>query len=766
MKRINLTITILILTLSVLHAQKVGVVLSGGAAKGLSHVGVLKALEENEIPIDYVVGTSMGGIIAGSYAAGLSPDQIEQIVLSEDFLRWVNGLPEKGYNHFFHQSDLNPGFLRLNLSLDSILNLQLNTSLASDVSLNFALADLMALASANSHNNFDSLFIPLRVVAADIFTQNEVILKKGLLSDALRATQTVPFFYNPIRVDGKYLFDGGVYNNFPVDIAQKEFAPDIIIGSNVSTKIFNEYPYSIDEKLIARSLLFLLLDKSDPASIPQNGVYIQPNLEGYTSFDFAAVKSLIDSGYAQTIRQMDEIKRKVSRRVTCDDVAEKRNEFNDQNPPFVFNNIKLKGFNSKQSRYIRKVFRFNPKNPKPFYHSRIKSGYFKMVSQDYFNNVYPNILFDTASNKFQLQLTRRPQKNFQVEFGGVIATRDVSNIYLGFNLFNFNNQLFHFYGGFQTGNFYKSAALQTRIDFPFQFYIEPELGYDNWDYLEGDDLLREITPHTVLRRINRKFGVNFGLPLGNFFKTTVSVHGINNIDRYANQNVYVSSDTLDDLRLSGLRSEIRFSSNTLNRKQYASKGTAYSFSAQYFNLKENFVPGSTSFEGQEPARIKHQWFRVKASAEQYFNAGWFRPGYYAEAVFSNQPFFKNYSGTIINAPGFFPMQDSRALLLENFRAFNYLAGGLRNVFSIRNRLEFRLEGYFFKPVEYLREGNNQETNAVTDLKKVYFAGTAGLVLHSPMGPISLSVNYYDDRDNQLGVLLHVGYLLYNKHSVE
>src|SRR5690349_5810319 len=182
MKRINLTITILILSLSVLHAQKVGVVLSGGAAKGLSHVGVLKALEENEIPIDYVVGTSMGGIIAGSYAAGLSPNQIEQIVLSEDFLRWVNGLPEKGYNHFFHQDDINPSFLRLNLSLDSILNLQLNTSLASDVSLNFALADLMALASANSHNNFDSLFIPLRVVAADIFTQNEVILKKGLLS--------------------------------------------------------------------------------------------------------------------------------------------------------------------------------------------------------------------------------------------------------------------------------------------------------------------------------------------------------------------------------------------------------------------------------------------------------------------------------------------------------------------------------------------------------------------------------------------------------
>src|SRR3990170_5484986 len=208
---------------TIVQAQKVGVVLSGGAAKGLAHVGVLRALEENEIPIDYIVGTSMGGIIAGCYAAGMSPDQIENMALSEKFLRLINGLPEKGFNYFYHQSEDNPHFFKLNLSLDSILNLQLNTSIASDVSLNFGLAEMFSQASAICNNNFDSLFVPLRVVASDIFTQNQVILSKGILSDAIRATQTVPFFYNPIRVNGKYLFDGGVYNNFPVDIAVAEF---------------------------------------------------------------------------------------------------------------------------------------------------------------------------------------------------------------------------------------------------------------------------------------------------------------------------------------------------------------------------------------------------------------------------------------------------------------------------------------------------------------------------------------------------------------
>ena len=139
---------LLLLSCSVAFSQRVGLVLSGGAAKGLAHIGVLKALEENEIPIDYVVGTSMGGIISGYYAAGLSPEQIENIALSPEFLRWINGLPETGYNYYFHQSEETPDFLTLNLSVDSILNLQLNTSLASDVSLNFALAESMALASA------------------------------------------------------------------------------------------------------------------------------------------------------------------------------------------------------------------------------------------------------------------------------------------------------------------------------------------------------------------------------------------------------------------------------------------------------------------------------------------------------------------------------------------------------------------------------------------------------------------------------------------
>src|SRR5690606_2671050 len=148
-----------------------------------------------------------------------------------------------------------------------------------------------------------------------------------------------------------YLFDGGVYNNFPVDVLKEEFNPDVIIGCNVSSKIFNEYPYGQDDKLISRSLIYMLLDKSDPSAVPANGVYIQPNLTSYTSFDFNRVRSLIDSGYVQTLRQMDEIKGKIERRISCDSLAERRNQFHNQNPSWRFTGVKFEGFNTKQQRY-------------------------------------------------------------------------------------------------------------------------------------------------------------------------------------------------------------------------------------------------------------------------------------------------------------------------------------------------------------------------------------------------------------------------------
>jgi NTE family protein len=105
-------------------------------------------------------------------------------------------------------------------------------------------------------------------------------------------------------------------------------------------------------------------------------------------------------------------------------------------------------------------------------------------------------------------------------------------------------------------------------------------------------------------------------------------------------------------------------------------------------------------------------------------------------------------------------------MLENFRAFNYISGGIRNVFTIRPKLDFRLEAYVFKPFEYLQQGSDQQVVFNSEFSAFYFAGTAGFVLHSPVGPVSLSFNYYQDDQNPFGILLHAGFLLFNKHPFE
>lgn len=747
------------------YAQKVGLVFSGGAAKGLAHIGVLKALEENEIPIDYVVGTSMGGIVAGCYAAGMSPDQIEALVLSDDFLRWVNGQPEKGFNYYYNKPDDNGSFVRFDLSLDSALSLNINTAIASDLTLNFALAERLAQPTATAKNNFDSLFIPLRVVAAEIFTQTQVILRSGLLSDALRATQTVPLFYSPIRIDGKFLFDGGVYNNFPVDVVRSEFRPEIIIGSNVSSKVYQDYPFGEDEKLISRSLLYMLLDKSDPSKIPSNGVYIQPNLERYTAFDFARAKSLIDSGYVQTLRQMPEIKSRIAPASLrpCDVVAARRNQFNSRNKPLLIDHLRFDGFTPGQQRYISRFFK---RYDRPLNLRDTKAGYFNLMSTRFFQTIYPRI-FLQEDEKFALEFSRRPLNDFQLDFGGVIATRSISHIFLGLNYFYFNRALTHGEANFYAGNFYKSAQLKARINVPNagQFFIEPQAIFNYWDYLQSRDLVFGRFNPTVLRRIDRMVGVSLGRPIGELYRASVHAFHLNNDDEFIDTKVLVSTDTLDELSLDGSRYGLSISTNTLNRKQYADDGTAIRFSIDRFNLLQRWEPGSTSVTAED-VRSQANWWRLRLTLEQYFKRGVYSSGLYLDGIFSNQKPFANYFSTIASAPAFLPLQDSRTLLLRNFRAFNFVAAGWRNVLSLRKNLDFRLEGYLFKPFESIVESRMQQAALVRDITQVYFAGTAGLVLHSPVGPVSLSVNYYDDPANQWNMLLHVGFLVFNRPSLD
>ncbi len=747
------------------YSQKVALVLSGGGAKGLAHVGVLRALEENEIPIDYILGTSMGGVVGGFYAAGYSPDQIQEIILSDDFQRWVNGVLGDNYNFHYFKRENNASWITVNLAVDSSLNATLNSNLASDVALNFALAEMLASQSKKANYDFDSLLVPFRAVASDIFTQNEIVLENGDLSDALRATLSVPFFYRPIKIDEKYLFDGGIYNNFPINVAKEAFNPDIIIGVNVSSKKYETYPFEDDEKLIRQSLLFMLMNKTDISLLDSSDIYIEPNLTNYSSLDFSFARSISDSGYVETQRQMDLIFQKVSRRVSCEDIGKKRMDFNLDLKPLKFKEIGLVGFKSTQRKYIRSLFNINQETLN--IHD-IKSGYYKLVSEEYFKDIYPRIHYDSSSQAFQFDLYGRPRDYLNVEFGGNLASRSISQIFLGLNFSHFNRILFNHSLNFYTGRFYQSFQAKSRINAPlkFQFYLEPEFTYNHWDYLSANEVFIEEKSPTIIKRTDRKAGLTLGFPIGTRGKLVASGSYISNIDRFSNNLNLVSTDTLDQVKLKGYRYSLNFSKSSLNRKQYPSSGSEIYLSFDYFDLLEQYTPGNTSTVEDELEELRN-WLRLKIHVEKYFKSGWYSYGYLVESVLSNQPLLTNFKASKMNASAFYPLNDSRTLFLPHFYAFNYGAVGLRNVFSIKRNLDFRLEGYLFKPFKEIRQkSGSQDPAFLEDWERIYLSASSALVFHSPVGPIAFSLNYYDDPQNRWGVLLHIGYTIFNKRSLE
>ncbi len=746
------------------QAQKVGLVLSGGGAKGLAHIGVLKALEENGIPIDYVVGTSMGGVIGGFYVAGYSPEEIEVIATKENFQDWVRGTLNKEYTYFYSKKEADASFLNVDLFVDSTLTTKLNTNIASDLALNYILAEFLAQASANANNNFDSLFVPYRAVASEVFTQTEEILKKGDLQKATRATMTVPLFYRPIKIDNKYMFDGGIYNNFPVDVVINEFNPDVVIGVNVSSKKFKEYPYKTDDKLLSESFSLVFTNKGDPSRLPDNGIYIEPNLQEFSSLEFHNVKRIIDSGYVKTMALMPEIKASIKSRRDKAQVTHKRSAFKKTIKPLKFGDISIIGCNTYQTKYIKKTF----DKKRPLSINDIKSGYYKLVSENYFKNIIPNILYNKKTGLYDFEI-QSVQKDFvKVSLGGNLATRNISQLFLGVEYDRFNRFLTNYNASFYAGRFYQSANLKARINFPSSnpFYIEPEFRINSWDYVNAKEIIFENQLNTIVNQTDRKFGLNIGMAAGTRGKTIVYGMYFSNTNKFSNTNELISTDTLDRQEFNGIRLGISYNRNSLNRKQYANSGDALSISIDYIDGNEKYEGGNTSLVNSYEQKNR-RWFSARFATEKYFGTEKYHYGYYFETVISNQPFFANYLSTKINATAFYPFQDSKSIFLSNFRAHNYAVGGIRNVLSVNRYLDIRLEGYAFIPLREIIKQTNQEAQySSSKISRVFAAASLSGVYNSQIGPISISFNYYDDPERKFGMLLHVGYLIYNKKSLE
>jgi NTE family protein len=768
----RLTVIILILTqFFAANAQKVGLVFSGGGAKGLAHIGVLKALEENNIPIDYIVGTSMGGIVGGMYASGYSPGEIEKIALSSDFQDWVSGNFKSNFRYFFNKKPENPSFLTAKLQVDTGFNFKLRSNLINDVPLNFALLELFSQASVNAKDDFNNLFVPFRCIVADVLSQEMIPVSKGNLTEAIRGTFTVPLVYRPVKVNDKYVFDGGLYNNFPVDVLKKDFKPDYIIGTNVSSKIFNDYPKENDEKLMNRFLIYMFLSKSDSTSIGKNGSYIQPDLAGFSTTNFSPVEELIKRGYDAAMADMPNIKSAITRRTNSEELLRKRAEFKSRNSEVEFTKIIATGVNSKQKKYVETVIN-STITEKPDL-KQIKTGYYKLVADDNFETVYPRIKSEKNDTyNFEVQVQR--QKNFKIDFGGAISTRPISNAYVGLQYNYLRKKSYTFSANFYSGGFYESAQGMARMDIPGKvpFYVEGEFTYNHWNYFNKSQIFIENIEPTFIEQSDRRSVLKLGIPFTRDGKVEVQAGHISFEDKYSPNRRFQFGDIMDHNNFGGFLVGINYSKNSLNRRMYASRGSSFQIGINYYTGTEHYIPGNifrdeVIYNPIVPLTENRNWFKAKLSREDYpYHTKRYSLGYLVEAVVSNKSGFSTFKSTLLSAPTFNPLQDSKSLYLEKFRANTYGALGIKNVFKVTKNLDARAEFYIFQPLEEFKLNKLQSVGYGELFADHHTAATAGLVYHTLAGPVSLSFNHYDDSQKRYGVMFHIGFLIYNKRSFE
>ncbi|SDM99842.1 NTE family protein [Daejeonella rubra] len=771
MKR-TLTLSILLLCFFAVSGQKVGLVFSGGGAKGLAHIGVLKALEENNIPIDYIVGTSMGGIVGGMYASGYTPAEIETIALSEDFQNWVSGYFESEYRYFYNKKPENPSFITAKLQIDTGFNIKLRSNLINDVPLNFALLELYGQASATAKNDFNKLFVPFRCIVADVFTQQMIPVSSGNLSEAIRGTFTVPLVYRPIKVNDKYVFDGGIYNNFPVDVMKKDFKPDYIIGTNVSSKTYNNYPKDNDEKLMNRFLVYMFLSKTDSTSIGEKGAYIQPDLSEYSTTNFTPVAELIKKGYEAALADIPRIKKALGRSNTAEELKKRREDFKGGLSLLEFNKITASGINSKQKTYVERIIHNNIEEGSNL--SEIKKGYYKLVADQNFETVYPKIVYDKVSDVNSFEVAVQPEKNFKIDFGGVISTRPISNAFVGLQYNYLRKKSYTFSANFYAGGFYESAQTTARVDMPSKLpmYLEAEFTYNHWNYFNKSQIFIENVKPAFIEQSDRRIVLKLGIPFTKNGKLEAQTGFINFDDQYSPNQVFRFGDLMDFNSYNGLMASINYSKNLLTRRQYAKSGSSFKVGLSAYTGTESYTPGNifrdeSTFNEIKASETNRHWFKAIINREKYFVLSKkYSLGYLIEAVVSNRPDFSTYKATILSAPAFNPLQDSKSLYLENFRANNYGAFGLKNVFQVYKNLDFRAEGYIFQPVKEFKLNKLQSVGYGELFADSHYALTAGFVYNTLAGPISLSLNHYDDDQKRFGLMFHIGFLIYNKRSFE
>ena len=736
----------------------VGLVLSGGGARGLYHIGVIKALEQNDIPIDYISGTSMGAIVGALYAAGYTVEEMTELVTSGQVEQWALGKIDDKYKYYYQERPDSPTMLQIYANtrrdsttmVNSVVELALPQSVVNTAQIDMALNELFSQASTACGGDFDKLMVPYRCMATDVNEHKAIEFNSGDLAFAVRASMAYPLvFRSVVDKKGRVLIDGGCYNNFPWQPLVEQFNPDYMIGSQCvasNERISASSP-------VQKQVMALVTQPTDYNLPKENSLMIKREVESGL-FDFGAGEETIEQGYTDMLKAIPELKKRLASRRSEESMAERREKFRSSWPEQKFGKVEMEGLRKRQKEYARTFVQINDETDAGrrlnFTTQQVKDIYYQLMASNEFTSTgFPEVKYDSLNQDFVLKLKLASKPSLKFLLGGNVSSSAFNQVFLGMNYTRLSRTAQNVSADIFLGPVSSVIRLGGRSVFLGQTPMYFDYSWQgSWvSTLRGT--FGNVTPTfnaIEARTIETYAHLGYGISLTR--KMIFELAANTGYSFYAYEAPFDKAGSPHNHdRFRYLSGRLGFFRSTLDKVTYPTRGTRLALSAIGVYGRDRYE-NAELFAQEDYAYENRSWVGAKLQWEHYpgdWKRSWFSVGYNIEAVYTNHPTFGNEVATILSSPRYAPISHSKMVYMPEFFANRYAALGVMPTFKL-------LPNYYLRGGVYamLRDpyGEYNYLHYMADLSFVY---------HSPVGPLSLSVTKYNfESRNSLYIMFNFG----------
>ncbi len=770
----------ILIAIGSINAKGVGVVFSGGGAKGLYHIGVLEALEESGVPIDYVAGTSMGAIVAALYASGYSTQEMRELVRSGILEQGATGKVDKTKYHSLFRSgstlmtQSQPLSLRFDTSKkesDSTSKYKMPRSLISTTPIDMAITKLLTPASTAADGDFYNLMIPFLCVASDVTANEKVILTSGDLGRAVRASMAIPLAFSPI-IDGRghMLYDGGIQDNFPWRPMVDEFQPDLIIGSACGTDAWAD----TSDMSILDQALFITMNVSN-YDLPENGIKIARNVP-IGMMDFSNSDKTIDYGYQDTKAKIDSILMRIpkSELLKADDYAKRRDEFRKRTPELIFDEYEITGLNEDQKEYATKYMATTRRErrrgatlQREMDFDELQKSIYTIIASGDFSTSYPNPIYSPESDRYKFRINMEHKPSLRISMGGNISSTPFNQIYIGSSYTKIKHVAHTLFAELYLGPVYNTGRLGYRADFfhNVPIFIDSYFNYEIKNLNHGNfGNITDVNNSLEIKSTDVYASLGIGAPIKRRAKATLRLNtGLNNITYDPTTAVVGYEDyTFDRTRLNYVAAKLGIEFNTIDNIYLPTRGTLMQISA--IGVTADEVSYASKIGGGSSTISDHKlWGGAKFKLIKYFNYNnIFSLGINAEGVYTNIPDMMSVTAKQLFMPAYHPVLHSQMLFMPEFSASRYIGVGAMPNITLWKDLSLRLGAYA------MIKDNTDTKRSIIEWTgiDIHHILQSTIAYNTPLGPATLSATKYDlDSLDNLYITFNFGFTIFAQRGI-